>query len=50
MIQEIDLLANTDELKYYNWYGAFSKDGKEYIIKINKNQKTPTTWSQYYCK
>ena len=42
---EIDLLANTDELKYYNGYGAFSKDGKEYIIKINKNQKTPTTWS-----
>ena len=42
---EIDLLANTDELKYYNEYGAFSKDGKEYIIKINKNQKTPTTWS-----
>ena len=41
---EIDLLANTDELKYYNEYGAFSKDGKEYIIKINKNQKTPTTW------
>lgn len=36
---EIDLLANTDELKYYNGYGAFSKDGKEYIIKINKNQK-----------
>ena len=25
---EIDLLANTDELKYYNGYGAFSKDGK----------------------
>ena len=42
---EIDMLANTENLKYYNEYGAFSQDGKEYWIKINKEQKTPTTWS-----
>ena len=34
-----------DKLKYYNQYGAFSKDGKEYIIKLNKNINPPTVWS-----
>ena len=43
--QSPDLLSNTQELKYYNEYGAFSKDGKEYIIKINEENKLPTTWS-----
>ena len=42
---EIDLLADTENLKYYNEYGAFSKDGKEYLIKINKDNRTPTVWS-----
>ena len=42
---EIDMLENHEKLKYYNEYGAFSENGKEYWIKINKNQKTPTTWS-----
>ena len=36
---------DTEKLKYYNEYGGFSEDGKEYLIKINKNNKLPTTWS-----
>ena len=43
--KEIDILSNIQELKYYNEYGAFSEDGKEYFIKINKQNKLPTTWS-----
>ena len=35
----------TEKLKYYNEYGGFSEDGKEYLIRINKNSKLPTTWS-----
>ena len=42
---EIDMLEVTENLKYYNEYGAFSQDGKEYWIKINKENQTPTTWS-----
>ena len=33
-------------LKYYNEYGGFSEDSKEYLIKVNKNNKLPTVWSQ----
>ena len=42
---DIDVLKNKGELKYYNEYGAFSEDGKEYIIKVNKNDRLPTVWS-----
>lgn len=43
-------LQNTNELNaqnliYYNEYGGFSADGKEYNIRINKNIKTPAPWS-----
>ena len=38
-------LGDIDKLKYYNEYGAFTSDGKEYIIRINKNSKLPTVWS-----
>lgn len=31
-------------MKYYNEYGGFSKDGKEYFIKVNKNDRLPTVW------
>lgn len=31
-------------LKYYNEYGGFSQDGKEYIIKVNKDNKLPAVW------
>ena len=35
----------TKELKYQNEYGGFSPDGKEYWIRINKENKLPTVWS-----
>lgn len=41
----LDKIDSLDNLKYYNNYGAFSKDGKEYIIRVNNNHKLPTTWS-----
>lgn len=33
------------KLKYYNEFGGFSEDGKEYIIKVNKNENVPAPWS-----
>lgn len=33
------------QLKYYNEYGGFSEDGKEYVIKVNKNDRLPNVWS-----
>ncbi len=32
------------DLKYYNEYGGFSQDGKEYIIKLNKDNRLPAVW------
>ncbi|MGN1269524.1 MAG: GH36-type glycosyl hydrolase domain-containing protein [Clostridia bacterium] len=32
-------------LKYFNEYGGFSQDGKEYYIRVNKDEKLPTVWS-----
>ena len=43
--ENIDRLENIDNLKYYNEYGAFSEDGKEYLIKVNKENRLPTIWS-----
>lgn len=34
-----------ENLKFYNGFGGFSDDGKEYIIRQNKDLKLPTTWS-----
>ena len=42
---DINILENKEELKYYNEYGAFSNDGKEYLIKVNKENRLPTVWS-----
>lgn len=36
---------NMNLLKYYNEYGGFSEDGKEYLIKVNKNNRLPNVWS-----
>ena len=41
----IDILENIEKLKYYNEYGAFSEDGKEYLIKVKKENRLPTVWS-----
>jgi len=32
-------------LKYFNEYGGFSEDGKEYLIRINKEENLPMPWS-----
>ena len=42
---DINILENPENLKYFNEYGAFSVDGKEYLISFNKNNKVPTVWS-----
>lgn len=42
---DIDILENKESLKYCNEYGAFSEDGKEYLIKVNKENRLPTAWS-----
>lgn len=36
---------DANELKYCNEYGGFSKDGTEYHIRVNKEEKLPTVWS-----
>jgi len=41
----IDILENTEKTKYFNEYGTFSEDGKEYLIRTNKKNKLPTVWS-----
>ena len=43
--EDVDILKNTENLKYYNEYGAFSEDGKEYWICVNKDKRLPTVWS-----
>lgn len=42
---DINILENKEKLKYYNEYGGFSEDGKEYLIKVNKQNRLPTVWS-----
>jgi cellobiose phosphorylase len=32
------------ELSYYNGWGGFSADGKEYIIQLKEDQRTPAPW------
>ena len=41
--QENQLLNNN--LQYYNEYGGFSPDGKEYLIRVNKDKNCPMPWS-----
>lgn len=43
--EDIDILQDIQKLKYYNEYGAFSEDGKEYLIKVNSEKRLPTVWS-----
>lgn len=42
--EKIDILSQESK-KYYNEYGAFSPDGKEYLIKQNNENRLPTVWS-----
>ena len=41
---QVDVVKN-EANKYFNEYGAFSPDGKEYLIKVNKDSRLPTVWS-----
>lgn len=43
--QDIELLKDTERLKYYNEYGAFTTDGKEYWMTLNKQNRLPSAWS-----
>ncbi len=48
IIQEPEMIReklDDEHLKYYNEYGGFSEDGKEYKIRVNKDEKLPTVWS-----
>ncbi len=36
---------NLNETMYYNVFGGFTKDGKEYKIKISHAERTPLPWS-----
>jgi cyclic beta-1,2-glucan synthetase len=44
-IEKKNNLINMEQLKYYNEYGGFTDDGKEYIIKITKDLKPEVAWS-----
>ncbi len=33
------------QLLFYNEIGGFSPDGKEYVIRLNRNEATPLPWS-----
>ena len=44
-MEDRDILKNKESLKYFNEYGGFSEDGKEYLIKVNKEKRLPTVWS-----
>lgn len=43
--EQIRKKLEDEQLKYCNEYGGFSLDGKEYNIRINKDNKLPTVWS-----
>ena len=43
--EDINILKDTEKLKYYNEYGAFSEDGKEYWICVDKEKRLPSVWS-----
>ena len=43
--ENLDILQKSEDLKYYNEYGAFSADGKEYLIRASRENRLPTVWS-----
>lgn len=38
-------LISTEDLSYYNEYGGFREDGREYVIKMTKEVKPKVVWS-----
>lgn len=43
--EDINILKQYSNLKYYNEYGGFSEDGTKYLICINNENKLPTVWA-----
>ena len=43
--EDTPIREKLSNLKYNNEYGGFSQDGKEFIIRVNKDEKLPTVWS-----
>ena len=43
--EEGKLKEDYSDLAYFNEYGGFNKDGKEFKIRLDKNNKLPTVWS-----
>ena len=43
--EKLQTPLDANNLKYCNEYGGFSKDGTEYCIRVNKDEKLPTVWS-----
>ena len=41
----LEINVNLQNLKYYNEFGGFSKDGLEYTMRLGKESKLPTVWS-----
>ena len=39
-----DPLHSTEPLQFFNGYGGFSKDGREYIIELPPGKPTPAPW------
>jgi cellobiose phosphorylase len=39
-----EVLVLPETLKFYNGYGGFSPDGKEYIMMTNSGNRTPAPW------
>lgn len=38
-------IIDIENLKYFNEYGGFSEDGKEYMVKMTKDVKPPVAWT-----
>ncbi len=43
--EDRNISDHQNELKYYNEYGGFSPDGKEYLIRVNQQNRLPTVWT-----
>jgi cyclic beta-1,2-glucan synthetase len=45
--QEVEEFGREEQMQllFYNEIGGFSPDGKEYVIRLNRNEATPLPWS-----
>lgn len=41
---KIDTVALVNQLRFFNGYGGFTPDGKEYVIILEEGQSTPAPW------